>query len=345
MDLATKKPVKIATNTYGPNSTIRANWSPDNKWVVYSQSLDNNLGAIFLYELATAKSSQVTDNKSNAENPVFSRDGKYIYFTASTNTGLTAAWLDMSSYDRNITNSVYVVVLNAKDPSPFAPESDEEKGKEEPKKVEEAKEQEANKKSETSDKAKPEEKKDDAKPTDAVKVVIDLAGIGQRILAMPIPAANLGNLKTADGGKLFYVTYAQNGSPILNRFDLKERKSEVFMAGVGGYEISADGKKVLYLGGGSNIGIVDASGKPNVGDGKLNVSTLQAQIDPRNEWKEMIDDFWRIERDYFYVPNMHGANWNDVKKKYAVFIPHLSSRGDVNFLISEMMGEMVVGHN
>jgi tricorn protease len=200
----------------------------------------------------------------------------------------------------------------------------------------EAKEQEANKKSETSDKAKPEEKKDDAKPTDAVKVVIDLAGIGQRILAMPIPAANLGNLKTADGGKLFYVTYAQNGSPILNRFDLKERKSEVFMAGVGGYEISADGKKVLYLGGGSNIGIVDASGKPNVGDGKLNVSTLQAQIDPRNEWKEMIDDFWRIERDYFYVPNMHGANWNEVKKKYAVFIPHLSSRGDVNFLISEI---------
>ena len=342
MDLTTKKPVKIATDTFGPNSTINANWSPDSKWVVYSQRLDNNLGAIFLYELATAKSSQVTDNKSDVDNPVFSRDGKYVYFTASTNTGLTSGWLDMSSYDRNVTNSLYVVVLNAKDASPFAPESDEEKAKEEPK-----------------PEAKPEEKKDDkaaAKPADApkadakpadsgVKVVIDIEGIGQRILAMPVPAANLGNMETADGGKLFYVTYAQNGPPTLNRFDMKERKSEVFMAGVGGYEVSADGKKLLYIMGGSNMGIVDVGGKPNAGDGKLNVSTLQAQIDPRNEWKEMIDDFWRIERDYFYVPNMHGANWNDVKKKYTSFIPHLSSRGDVNFLISEMMGEMVVGHN
>ncbi|SDM52866.1 tricorn protease [Siphonobacter aquaeclarae] len=352
MDLATKKPVKVAMDTYGPNSSIDAHFSPDSKWITYSKKEDNYLSTIYLYELATAKSTPVSDGKSDANNPVFSRDGKYLFFTASTNTGLASGWLDMTAYDRRVTSSLYLAVLNAKDSSPFAPESDEEKSTDEPKKDDAKKEEpkkDDTKKGEKKDEKKDEKKEDkkDEKPADtAPKVVIDLDGITQRILALPVPAANIGNMESADGGKLFYVNYGgPDARPSLNRFDLKERKSEPFLPGVAVYTISADGKKLLYYAGSDNMGIVDVGGKVNMGDGKINASGLQALIDPRAEWKQMMDEFWRIERDYFYVPNLHGVDWAAVKQKYARFLPHVSHRSDLNYLIGEMMGEMVIGHN
>lgn len=350
LDLSAKKPVKVATDTYGPSTNLEGHFSPDGKWIVYSEKQVNYLNTVFLHEIATGKATAITDGKSDAGNAVFSRDGKYVFFTASTNTGTTVSGLDMSAYDRRVTSSMYVVVLNAKDPSPFAPESDEEKVSDSEKGNDEKKADE--KKSDKKDDSKKDKKSDAAKKDEpkkdepTPKVVVDLEGIGQRILALPIPAAALGNLAVADGGKLFYVNYGDAvTAPSLNRFDLKERKSEPFLPGVAGYTLSADGKKLLYFSGGSNVGIVDVGGKVNPGDGKVDASGLQALIDPRHEWKQMIDEFWRIERDYFYVPNMHGADWKGVKEKYAKFLPHVAHRSDLNYLIGEMMGEMVVGHN
>ncbi len=350
MDLSAKKPVKVATDTYGPSTNLEGHFSPDGKWIVYSEKQVNYLNTVFLHEIATGKATAITDGKSDAGNAVFSRDGKYVFFTASTNTGTTVSGLDMSAYDRRVTSNMYVVVLNAKDPSPFAPESDEEKVSDSEKGNDEKKADE--KKSDKKDDSKKDKKSDAAKKDEpkkdepTPKVVVDLEGIGQRILALPIPAAALGTLAVADGGKLFYVNYGDAvTAPSLNRFDLKERKSEPFLPGVGSYTLSADGKKLIYFSGGSNLGIVDVGGKVNPGDGKVDASGLQALIDPRHEWKQMIDEFWRIERDYFYVPNMHGADWKGVKEKYAKFLPHVAHRSDLNYLIGEMMGEMVVGHN
>ncbi|QIL74639.1 PDZ domain-containing protein [Hymenobacter sp. HDW8] len=126
---------------------------------------------------------------------------------------------------------------------------------------------------------------------------------------------------------------------------MKDRKDEVYLSDLKGYALSADGKKILYLGPKDSYGIVEAAGKPAAGDGKLTLTALDAYIDPRHEWQQMFNEVWRLERDYFYDPKMHGLDWAATKKKYAVFLPHVAHRADLNYLFAEMMGEMVVGHN
>ena len=346
MDMTTRKPVKITTDTYGPNSSIEADWSPDSRWVAFSRKMDNYLNRIHLYELASGTTTPITDGASHAESLAFSRDGKYLIFTASTNVGNSFAWLDMAGLDRRglMTQNLYAVVLNAKDPSPFSPESDEEKGADTPAKTA----------GDTTLKASKAKVATVAAPTSATtsavvavpKTVIDLANIGQRIVALPVPAGNMGKLAFADGGKLFYIGYTPAAAkPSLYRFDFKERKNELLMPEVADYVVSADGKKLLYMAGTDKYGIIDVTGKPAPGDGKVDMTSLQALIDPRHEWAQMVNEFWRIERDYFYMPNYHGADWQAVKAKYAPLLPYVAHRADLNYLIGEMMGEMVVGHN
>jgi len=154
LNLDVKTPVLIDTDTYDhPWRSLSPVWSADSKWLTYMKRLDNHLRAVFLYELATSESHQITDGRSDATFACFSLDGKYLFFMASTNIGLNTGWLDMSSFDRPVTNSLYVVVLNKDDPSPFAPESDEEKIEDE---EEEQKEQEED--SEKENKENPENK-------------------------------------------------------------------------------------------------------------------------------------------------------------------------------------------
>src|SRR5262249_13651538 len=196
----------------------------------------------FLYSLATGQSHQLTDGLSDARMPAFDRNGKYLYFTASTDQGLRIAWLDMSSYDHPTTRSVYVVVLRKDLPSPLAPESDEEKGKES-----EKKEADADK---SGDRKEGEEKKDnpdagkDAKASEEEKpetgkgekgkpapTRIDLEKLDQRILALPIPARNYVGLAAGKEGILFLLEVSQPGPPafkgmIAHKFDLSKRKTE-----------------------------------------------------------------------------------------------------------------------
>lgn len=340
---AGRKPVKITTDTFGPNTTIEADWSPDSKWVGFSRKMDNYLNQIHLYELASGKTTPVTDGASHTDALAFSRDGKYLIFTASTNVGPSFAWLDMAGLDRRglVTQNLYAVVLNAKDSSPFAPESDDEKDVPALPATD-------------STKATPSKKAAAATKPGTVttviasvpKTVIDLENIGQRIVALPIPAGSIDKLKSADGGRLFYIGYPPaTAKPTLYRFDFKERKTEALLPDVSEYVVSADGKKLLFMTGSDKLNIADVGGKPAVAEGKVDVTPLQALIDPRHEWAQMLAEFWRIERDYFYVPNYHGVDWNAIKTKYAPFLPHVAHRSDLNYLIGEMMGEMVVGHN
>ncbi|WP_133272982.1 PDZ domain-containing protein [Hymenobacter radiodurans] len=196
------------------------------------------------------------------------------------------------------------------------------------------------------------------KKPEAVKVIIDTVGMSQRVLVVPGSAVGqLSNVQVADADKLFYLeemppsaaagpaTTALEPTQRLHRFDLKDRKDEVFLSDLKGYALSADGKKILYLGPKDSYGIVEAAGKPAAGDGKLTLTALDAYIDPRHEWQQMFNEVWRLERDYFYDPKMHGLDWAATKKKYAVFLPHVAHRADLNYLFAEMMGEMVVGHN
>ena len=317
VDIQEKKPVLIDRDLFDrPDAFFAASWSPDNNWIVYQRKLKNSLRAIFVYDLVNKKSHQVTDGASEASSPTFSKDGKYIFFAASTNYGRSVGWLDMSSYENPVRNSIYAVVLSKDAPSILSLESDEEKGTDTTKKA-------------TAGKA----------------VRIDLDGIDQRIVALPLPEKNYSNLQGHSDGKLFFVQREPGTQPpTLMVYDIIKRKAEPWMAGVGNYVISADGKKLLYNSN-NNFFLVSTAAKPNGTDGKLNLAEMKVWTEPEKEWAQMFNEVWRIERDFFYVDNLHGADWKQIRKKYEVFLPHVSHREDLSYLFNDMMAELVIGHN
>lgn len=335
IDLAEKQPVHIDTDTYDhPDRSLDPAWSPDSKWIAYTKRLDTHIRAVFLYDVEVGKTHQVTDGLSDATYACFSRDGKHLFFAASTNYGLNTGWLDMSSYERPVSSSLYVAVLNKEDPSPLAPESDEEPAKKE----------------EGAEEKKADETKDAEKPK-PVQVKIDLEGLDQRIQALPVPAREYRSLQAGEG-KLYYLeTHPyQFGSRqpslyTLQTFDLKERKCEVFLEKVRGYWLSADGKKLLYQGEKSGeYAIVDADKKPEDDAGKLKLDDMEVYVNPRTEWAQMFDEVYRIQRDFFYDAHMHGMDWDAICARYRPYLEHVGHRSDLNYLFAEMMGELVVGH-
>ena len=327
IDLDKKQPVLVDTDTYShPERSLDPVWSPDSNWIAYAKRLDNHLRAIFLYSLEKGEAYQVTDGMSDANSPVFDRNGKYLYFAASTNVGLTTGWLDLTSLDRRVIRNIYVAVLRKELPSPLAPESDEEKEEVEKEKKEEPKKE-------------PPEKKEEA------EFRIDLENLDQRILALPMPPGDYSHLSAGEEGILFYLEALEPGRQKYNlhRFDMKEREAKPFLTGINAFDISHDGKRILYASEGV-WGIVNSSGKVNVGDGKINTAAMEVRINPRAEWKQMLREAWRINRDFFYDPGMHGIDWAKIYDRYAAFLPYVAHRSDLNFLIGGMIGELQVGH-
>ena len=331
LDVDDGKPIKVDTDTYDhPQRTLIPVWSPDSKWIAYPRRLDNHMHAIFLYSLAEKKSRQITDGLSDGISPAFDKSGKYLFFLASTNFGLNAGWLDMTSYDRPVTRSIYLAVLAKDVPSPLAPESDEEKD------------------TAAASAKTPDKEKKETKEASAVKdVKIDFDGIDQRIIAVEkISARDYISLTAGAEGTFFYLEDVPNQTGFtLHSFDLKKRESTQILSGITGYIISANGKKLLYAAPNNVWGIIDASKAGKVGDGKLKTDGLEMKIDPREEWAQMYDEAWCINRDYFYDPNMHGADWETIKEKYRPWLRHVGHRSDLSYLFSHMLGELVVGHS
>ncbi len=334
-DVESGEVTKVDKDTYDHGyRTIDPVWSPDSKWIAYVKRLDSQMHAVFLYSLEEGKIHQLTDGLSDAVSPAFDKSGKYLYFLASTNYALNVGWLDMTSYERPVNRGVYMVVLSADEPSPLLPESDEE----EVKKDSEEKKAEGEEKKAENEKKEGEEEKDKS-------IKIDFEGIDQRILAIDVPLRDYGNLKTGEENIIFYTENVPNQEGLtLNIYNLKERKADTFMAGIFSYTISATGKKLLYRAGPS-WGIVDAKGKAKVGDGRLSTAQLQMKIDPKVEWAQIYREGWRIDRDFFYDPKMHGTDWNAVFKKYEPFIEHVAHRSDLSYVQQMMVSELTCGHS
>ena len=397
VEKASAVPVKVDANTYdNPFRVLDPAWSPDSRFIAYTKQLKNRLGTAFIYSLEENRTHQVTDNMSDARFARFDRDGKHLYFTASTNAGPSSGWLDMSSFDRPVTRSVYVVVLRKDLPSPLAPESDEEKITEEQKtnnpedKGEprpgpspsptpaplrdtttgyvEAAETAAETTSElAAETVSPQEPPQGgaagagraaaAKRPEPMR--IDFDGIDQRVLALPIPARNYAGMREGKTGTLFILEGASGPDVqgfILHRFDLAKRKVEKVTEGVTAFDLSANGEKMLLqLGGGGQAGgaqggggrwlIVPAAQPLKPGEGQINTAALEVRVDPRAEWRQIYHEAWRIQRDFFYDPNFHGLDIAATEKRYAPYVDRLAHRADLNYLLQESLGNMVVGHH
>ena len=355
VDVEKGTPVKVTTDRYEfPGGFPTGSWSPDSKWLTYARFLENHFHAIFAYSIESGKETQITDGSADSQYPVFDKNGKTLYFTASTDEGLTAGWLDLSSYQHPVLRSVYAVVLKKGDPDPVAPESDEEKvadAKAKDKDKDQAKDKAADKdkgKEADKDKGKEAEKKEET-PT----VTIDFEGIGQRIVALPIRAANYQQLDAGKTGVLFLsevVDVPRFGEPTLttvSKFDLSTRKTEPYTGGVSSFAVSANGEKALFRLGppqSTKWVIAGTAAAPKPGDGALNLEDMQVYTDPRVEWNQMYHEVWRIQRDFFYDPNFHGLNLAAAEKKYSEYLAGAGGRADLNYLFVEMLGELTVGH-
>ncbi|MGH8415173.1 MAG: S41 family peptidase, partial [Gammaproteobacteria bacterium] len=333
VDLAHPVPVKVDTDLFDtPLHEFDQTWSPDGQWLAYTKQLPNHLRAVFVYSLATGKATQVTDGMSDCLYPVWDKNGKYLYFTASTDMGLSTGWLDMTSEAHPITRSVYVAVLRSDLPSPIAPETGDEKVAEPSKPADDKKDK----------------KKDEVaeKPAD---VHIDFSGLLQRTLALPIPPANYVGLAAGKSGELYLqeapLVFLGNGpTPVsVQKFDLKERKTEKLLGGVTAFALSFNGEKMLY-GIKDNWFIAKTDAPPKPGDGQLKTADMQVWVVPREEWQQMYREVWRIERDFFYDPHYHGLDIAAAEKRFAPYVNGIASRDDLNFLFRKMLSYMSVGH-
>jgi len=323
LDLASGKNTRVDEMPYeNPLSHLDARWSPDSKWITYCREMDNHMFGVYLYSLDSGKATLITDGMSDAKSPIFDQSGKALYFTASTNVGSRAGWLNLSSYSwLNAVSSVYVVVLRKDLPSPLEPESDEEK----------------------TEAAKPE------KPAAPQPFHIDLDGIGQRILALPLPPQNYSELLPGSAGTFFaaairpiaYITSPTTQT--LLKYSAAERTASVFLPAFTQATVSNDGSKMLVQQGPS-WSIVSTAAAPAPGQSALNVTGLMAKVDPLAEWRQMYHEVWRIERDFFYDPHFHGQNLTVLENRYRPFLAGIRSRDDLNYLFTDMLGELTIGH-
>lgn len=333
LDVASGTSTKISTDPmYRVISSIDHNWSPDSKWLAYTRDTAQYLETVQIYSLDQQKSFPVTDDLADVSDPVFDPNGKYLYFISSTNAGPTSDWFSMWNNSAASTNEIYLVVLPKGVPSPLAKESDEEGAK----------------KDDSSD----DKKKDDTAKKEPVKVTVDFDGLNQRIQAVPIGEAVYSSIQVAKTGELYYLkrsgTYNRftgDDPRNLQHYSLAKRKEELAVEKVNGYEISGDGKRVLLSMPDNAFSIADIAEKIDATKHKLAIDKVEVKIDPTVEWKEIFDEAWRINRDYFYDPNMHGADWKAMKAKYAVFLPDLAVRQDLNRVMQWMSSELSVGHH
>ena len=324
-------------------------WSGDSQWLAYEKSQDNRNPAVYLYNVNTKAITKVTSGFYATGNPTFDPDGKYLY--VHTNQSLNPVYSDFdNTWVYPNSTQLAAIPLTVAEKSPLAVKNDtvaiakvDEPKKEEaaePEKGKSSKKDDGKKEKDadaTADTDKKDEKKKETK--------IDLDGFEQRMVILPVKSGNVGDL-SAVSGKLVYMRYPNSGSeggePALMYYDLEKREEKKIMEGVNGYVVSAAGKKVLVIKGGQR-GIVKLEPDQKL-EKTLGVGDMEATIDPLAEWTQIYNDAWRFERDFFYDKDMHGVDWEAVRKQYAALLPYCVSRADINFVLGEMIGELNASH-
>ena len=307
----------------------RPSWSSDSRWMAYGRTMENNNNAIFIYSTTDKKSVQATSGFYSDINPTFDREGDYLYLV--TNRSFNPVYSDFdNSWTYPNATQLAVIPLRKDVASPLTAKNDTvaikldtantDKGKDEDEEAEEGKDEE--------------------------KIVkIDFDNFERRIVILPPKAGNLGRLSAAEG-KVLFQRYANSGAGEYNSslmyYDLKEREEKTIFKDARGYELSADGKKVL-LRHGQSYSIVSV-GADQKAEKSLRVKEMEMTVDPRKEWKQIFTDAWRFQRDFFYDNQMHGLDWDAVYAQYAPMVDHAVNRNDLNYILGEMIGELNASH-
>lgn len=313
-------------------------WSPDGQWLAYTKTGSNMFRGIKAWNLKTKTVHNLTNSFADAFSPAWDRDSKHLYFLASTELALGSGWANTSSQNARPEYEAYVINLRKGDLSPFKPTSDEEEVKPEAK-------PEAKAEPKPDDKNKPKEdiKTTPDKPKEEAGVTIDFDNIERRTIPLPMPKRNYGAILAGPSGTAFVLEFVPNKPSVLHKFTLESKEAKEFATGLGAISISQDGKKMLANGMGSWR--VINTGGPSGNDAKVLKTDLRMQLDRSQEWKQIFEETWRYERDYFYAPNMHGRNWNEVYERYAPLIPFVKHRSDLNYILDQVNGELSVGHS
>jgi tricorn protease len=294
-------------------------FSPDSKWLTYTRDAANDFSIVYIYNLAEKKEYPVTDRWYDSGSPVFSCDGKYLVFGSSRDFNPVYGSKEWNHVYRH-ENGVYLALLQKDAPSPFIEKDDGSETKKAEVKVEEGK--------------KKEDKKEGAP---SVKdVVIDTDGLPERIIGLPVAAGYYGSFY-ADGDRVYYN---RGGSTFVYNLDQKKEES---VADGARMWVEPGGKKAGFFKGGQVYVTDIPSGKASL-DKAVDFSDMKIATDYPAEWAQIFDEAWRAFRDGFYVENMHGVDWKAMKEKYAVLLPHVKNRLDLNYVIGEMIGELNCGH-
>ncbi|HMP82329.1 MAG TPA: PDZ domain-containing protein [Verrucomicrobiota bacterium] len=375
-DFDTKSAKQIDHQLWMLNSALTfftVNWSPDSRWIAYGGEQTNRNSAIVLYDYQNHVRHQVTSGFYSDDFPVFDPDGKYLYFI--TGRTFKPAYSDLDGTWIYANTAVLAAVPLKRDvASPLAPRNDEETATEtkedtDKKDVEEKKNDTAKNgdkpDTEKPDDSKPDtdsdnneetqtatvetnkvstvaEKKDDKKPK---PVEIDLDDFEQRIVILPPKPGRFADLAAAPG-KVIYRREPRTGSdternPVIY-YDLKEREEKIIIADSDMMQLSADRKKLLVRKD-KDYAIIDVKEAQKM-DKKIPTGSFESLIDPVAEWRQIFTDCWRIERDYFYDPNMHGVDWNAMRVRYGKLLDDAVTRWDLNYIIGELIGELNASH-
>ena len=342
------------------NDLTNYTWAPDSRWLAYSKLGENQFSEIWVYSLASGRTQKLTGGMTSDTEPVFDPKGRYLYFLSNRDFNLTFSAWEFNYLYTNPTR-VYVGLLAADGPALFLPTSDEERVKTsespltpppnpaQPPPAQGAPPQPSPPAptptpSETptaAPAATPAGGASGGQQPGAVTVApvkIDFAGFADRVRAIPGAPSNYRRLSATPDGVLYL-----SGPGRLALYHLEAKAEQPVIEGIQGYDLAAGGKHILFQARDAyGIAPVAPGQKPDAG--LLRLDGLTMKIDPKAEWAQQFTDAWRIMRDWFYDPNMHGVDWRAVRDKYGALLPSVANREDFTFLLSEMGGELSAGH-
>jgi len=335
-DMDKDKTYKVAQGKYwyqGALNNFKPSWSSDSRWLAYNNDRDNQASAVFVYDIKEEKSYQVTYGFYNDYEPVFDPDGKYLYFFTNRNFAPVYSDFENSFVYPNATN-IALVTLTTEILSPLAPKNDTTSIKKDDLKKDESK-----------DAKKEEPKKEEKKDDKSKEVKITFDNFENRVVVLPPTPGNFGHIAAVSGKLIFHRT-PNSGSSDKNKpiyfYDLEKREEKKIVDDADAFEVSADGKKILIAKSGS-FSVADIAENQKL-DKKMPTAQLEATIDPKAEWKQIFNDVWRLERDFFYDKNMHGVNWDEMRERYGKLVDFCVTRWDLNYLIGELISELNASH-